>query len=480
MNRHILYLTVNLLLLFFSSIAYAAFDELPGKRQTALGGAGVADGGDPLGFYNNPASSAWGTTSAFETQYGKMFLGLEGDNLSRSALGGYLYFGEWGSFSLGYDQLISTLYGEQRTNLGYAKKFSLPFGIFSAGLGTSVLARNYTETEYTLIDPLFQENGYGVSSFGIHFGTQWQFTDSLRVGLAVRNLNSPNQALSEDSEDPLPREYSFGATYHWKSILFLAQMDYRDRSAGGVDFTPRFGAEYPLFGKLLSLRGGGNRDELTAGFGLNLYSTSSGKSFMVPGSDGERKRMQIDQSLILRMGYTFRYPFGGIQGTGGHHLFGLDVFFDRVSSVSGLKIVEKEKPVDRVVVQYDTVRTTETRYVRVEVEDSTRIQALQSDLRNMRTQLKKLENLNDAQRYLERALEFYYQKQYQKALEACDQSTALMPELSLSYIRKGSIYYAMGEFQKAKEQWLHALELDPNDESVQNYLERVNSLLNGR
>src|SRR3990172_5115795 len=93
-----------LLLLLPASPSHAAFELSPGKRINALGGAAAASAGDPMGFFYNPSSAAWSLNSAFETQYSRLFWGLEGDELSRTALGGYLPLGSWGSGALGYDR----------------------------------------------------------------------------------------------------------------------------------------------------------------------------------------------------------------------------------------------------------------------------------------------------------------------------------------------------------------------------------------
>ena len=82
------------------------------------------------------------------------------------------------------------------------------------------------------------------------------------------------------------------------------------------------------------------------------------------------------------------------------------------------------------------------------------------------------DNLNQAMKYLSQSLQGYYSGNYVSALSDVDKALAIYPDLAISYARKGSIYYKMGDTKRATINWNLALKLDPE------YLEVRNILIN--
>ncbi|OUW61983.1 MAG: hypothetical protein CBD58_02620 [bacterium TMED198] len=70
-------------------------------------------------------------------------------------------------------------------------------------------------------------------------------------------------------------------------------------------------------------------------------------------------------------------------------------------------------------------------------------------------------------RHLTRTLRFYYNDQLREALNEVEKAIDLNPNLALSYARKGSIYYKMGDIERATMNWNIALKLDPEFEEIQ-------------
>ncbi|MBC8214006.1 MAG: tetratricopeptide repeat protein [Candidatus Marinimicrobia bacterium] len=97
--------------------------------------------------------------------------------------------------------------------------------------------------------------------------------------------------------------------------------------------------------------------------------------------------------------------------------------------------------------------------------DSTRVLHLE----NMVTE----SNLNASLRHLARSLRFYYEGQYHQALQEAEQSLQITPSLALAYARRGSIYYKLGDTQKATINWNLALKLDPEYEEVRLILQAL-------
>ncbi len=463
-----------LVLLLIALPVQAAFEVLPGKRPTALGGAIVASGGDPMGFYINPASIAWGTMTSIETYYMKPFYGLEGDDLSRIALGGYHSFGDWGSVAIGHDQFAGDLYREDRTLLTYGRRITMGERLFTMGLGLEFFSRKYAETKYTAIDPLFIEYGYSKRSLGIDIGMQMLISRRLSAGLAIRRINRPNQALEDGVKDPLPRELQLGMAFRFDGFVLYTDLEYRDRPLNGADVTPRVGLEVPLFSNAMHLRAGGNRDELTFGFALNVWTYDSEESYMSKAEEGGvRERRRDMKNAKLRVGYTFRYPIGGVTGTLGHHMLGVDFYLDQKRTV--LERVQTPRPVQvpQVIVEKDTVLVDRPVLVHEIVEDTSKVQLLQAQVSELETKLSNLVNMNVAIREVEIAQRLFLQKRYQDALEACNRATNLVPTLALAWVQKGSIYYAMGRYGDARTAWNRALRLDPQRDDVRQYLQQL-------
>ena len=80
------------------------------------------------------------------------------------------------------------------------------------------------------------------------------------------------------------------------------------------------------------------------------------------------------------------------------------------------------------------------------------------------------QNLNEALKTLSLSLSEYYNNNYRKALELVSQAIEQMPDLALAYARKGSIYYKLGDIQRATVNWNIALKLDPEYNEVRSVL----------
>ena len=77
---------------------------------------------------------------------------------------------------------------------------------------------------------------------------------------------------------------------------------------------------------------------------------------------------------------------------------------------------------------------------------------------------------NRVARHLTRCLRYFYQEEYRDALIEIDKAIDLNPNIALAYARRGSIYYKLGDFQRATMNWNIALKLDPEFEEIQELL----------
>lgn len=78
--------------------------------------------------------------------------------------------------------------------------------------------------------------------------------------------------------------------------------------------------------------------------------------------------------------------------------------------------------------------------------------------------------LNIAMKHLSKSLQYFYLEDYFLALSEAEEVIRRFPALAIAYARKGTIYYQMGNFQKATLNWNLALKHDPEYTEVQNML----------
>ncbi len=82
--------------------------------------------------------------------------------------------------------------------------------------------------------------------------------------------------------------------------------------------------------------------------------------------------------------------------------------------------------------------------------------------------------VNQALKHLSRSLRLFYNEQYAEALAEVNQALKLNPNLALAYARRGSIYYKMGQLDRATINWNLALQIDPGYDDVRNILRALN------
>ena len=78
--------------------------------------------------------------------------------------------------------------------------------------------------------------------------------------------------------------------------------------------------------------------------------------------------------------------------------------------------------------------------------------------------------MNLGMKYLSNSLKYFYLEQYDLALEEVDNAQKYLPNLAYSYARKGSIYYKIGDLDRALVNWNIALQLDPEYDEVRDMI----------
>ncbi len=81
--------------------------------------------------------------------------------------------------------------------------------------------------------------------------------------------------------------------------------------------------------------------------------------------------------------------------------------------------------------------------------------------------------MNEAMRHLSRSLRYFYSGDYRLALQEVEAALELNPTMALAYARRGSIYYKLGDIQRATINWNLALRMDPEYDDVRNVLKAL-------
>jgi tetratricopeptide (TPR) repeat protein len=96
---------------------------------------------------------------------------------------------------------------------------------------------------------------------------------------------------------------------------------------------------------------------------------------------------------------------------------------------------------------------------------------LSDSVRSMQLRIEMMKsNINYTMRHLSSSLRFFYQGNYRDALQDVEMAIQLNPDLAIAYARRGSIYYKLGDIQRATINWNLALKLDPEYDDVRNIL----------
>ena len=81
--------------------------------------------------------------------------------------------------------------------------------------------------------------------------------------------------------------------------------------------------------------------------------------------------------------------------------------------------------------------------------------------------------MNIGMKYLSKSLKYFYSGEYDLALVEVENAQKYLPNLAYAYARKGSIYYKIGDLDRALVNWNIALQLDPEYSEVRNMIYAV-------
>lgn len=311
-------LSLILLVSFFSSSAWASFEEFPtGARQAGLGNAFTALADDVYSVYYNPSGLAQLHRSEFSAYYAKLYSGLtDGSSIGRSFIAYGHPTARHGTFGFSYLSLsLADMYSENTFALHYAQAYreNWNFGGSMKFLKKSFGSDAYTDNAINsdtgaslgAPDPLFAQNGNSKSAVSFDVGTQYRISRIYGVGFTILNINSPNMALSSGDTDKVSAIYKVGLARRTKTSSVDTEVSMRTFTSSEYRFN--IGGERWIGGGF-GIRGG-------LGFGQRQYQvTSIGFSYRWDS-------LQFDYALV--------YPLTGIKGTFGTNQLSMTFRFGR-------------------------------------------------------------------------------------------------------------------------------------------------------
>jgi hypothetical protein len=258
-------------LLVGATDARASFDTIAMSAQAAaMGGASLNNHADSAALFLNPAESAALARPEAYMAYDRLYAGLNGVG----AIGqGFLALGvptRVGTLGVGVsDFQASGLLNERVVGLSWSRRW---FGAFDAGVTAKYLHHSYQIGGDALAaaDPVFK-NGTSRGAFALDLGVGVPISPSLRLGLAVRNLNQPDVGLA--TTDRVAREVQAGLSYDFDPAWELrgtADYTYKAVPSGTLPdrSTPALGLEKGFVDGRVKFRVGVTMDQFSAGVGI--------------------------------------------------------------------------------------------------------------------------------------------------------------------------------------------------------------------
>lgn len=452
-------------------LSYAAF-EFPdaGARQSGLGDACSALGGDAHSLLHNPAGLAYLDRGEFSSSYNRLFTGLDdGSNIS----GFQLLYGRpltaSDSLALGWMQTqLAALYKERTLSLGYGRVWNerLAFGAALKQLQITEQAPplNYTDSGSvtTGADPVFS-GGESASGLGLDLGVLYEPAGGYSLGLSLQNINRPKVSLA--GSDKAPAVVRLGAARRSSELLLVSEFRTREFTSGSRDYEAVLGAERwwrPSKTSSFALRGSlaaGSRSfrQFTLGLGYRVNDLQADYSFLMPlagvslGNTYGTHRI----SFSARFGRTVAK---NISWTVGNAPYGVELERMRQRAAKAEKKTEQlREQVTKLETDLEQQKLA-ARESAGAAAASPAIQDLEKQLLDMKGRLNKLA-----------------QPGAEGAFKARAEAGRVSPdsEKAQEFFREGMRQYSGRQLEKAVQSFKKSLELDPANEWTRKSLERT-------
>ncbi|MFH1259623.1 MAG: PorV/PorQ family protein [Elusimicrobiota bacterium] len=460
-----------------------------GARSLALGKAytAVADDGS-AGYWN----------AAAMTQLDKKEVSMLRANLWEGTVYDFLGFVyptvSWGAFGLSLARLCSGEAEKRDTdniatgsfkNMESAYLFSYAYNVLH-GLSVGGSLKKFD----SLLDGR-QNSHLGLDMNGLYEITgSNKYFNNLRLASNLQNIFS--QKNGSDSADKLPMGIRLGAAAQMLNKKVLLSLDLENRLGAGIVW--HLGAEYRF--KYLAVRLGSDREEYSAGIGLNYQNYYLDYAYATHTLGGSQRMglgykfglgvnilrhekadnyYQEGLALIEKGSFTqaadklaaaCKYKNSPIYLMSKNRLEEVTTYFKKAEEEKK-EMEELRKGVRDYLTGYDQKALDEVLY-------SFSLNKADERIYNLLRQMEKTTGLKSNQEALAsdwslieqrlyKSLRYFREKQFDLAVIECQEAIKLEPANVLAYKRLGSAFYALGKRDKAKEAWLKVLELAPNE-----------------
>ncbi len=431
---------------------------------------------------------------------------------------------------VGWSRLSAAgLYREDAFVMGYGARVT---DSLRAGIGLKILSVGYGEDEYTKINPVFS-SGYGSTAFSADLGIIYNLLDTFAFGFGVYNINSPDIGLKHENRVPryvkggtnlsLPHgnigmqleygggdtTFSIGAEHRVLNSSFLARgglglgsRQYRTASLGVSYSIGRYNIDYSFLYPLTGIVGTLGTHKINAAFYFGDKYVPEPEPEVIEAvvldelpdevaprviseADIRRSRDLTSEAEEMIDRGNFVEAFRTLEQA--KNIWGDNRAAENLLGDLGPvvniydSVVERDKKtslVARAVRAYFDGRGREAlnriRYASQLWPDDVSLQQLRSVIERKFSQRaseeKLIPGLNLVEQRLQEILEAIYERRWVRAVSLCEEVLDLEPDNVLALKRMGSAYFGMGNRQKATEIWERALEIDPNDKELLEYL----------
>jgi len=467
-----------------------------GARSLGMGKAYVAIADEASATYWNQAGLTQLQQPEFTTLYTTLFM-----DTSYSFVSYAHPTTDWGTFGINAvmlssgnfekvnatNEVIGTFSDQQMSvGLSYGRRLT---DTLAFGAGVNYISRALDDSQDSIIST--------------DISCLYNPTAALSVGFTVKNAVST--VIDGDTKDVIEPDFRLGAAYRLFDDDLLVSADISRMFDESMKV--HGGIEYKLWGDMLVLRAGADATEITGGLGLNLGEISVDYAY-------------AQQELGDSHRFSFSYKFGGTtvksraekaaelmkKSEKSYRSGNYNKAFDQIREA--LKIYPEgkdeqllKKKLTRVLnvlrkqkgpQPFGTGDTSKqlkqatkeyldhdlyTAKDRLEYVLSTEPDnALAQDmLAQVESTLDESGNKDQSpiQKKLEKVLNLFYEGEYDKVITECKKIIAIEPNTADAYKKMGSAYYMKKMMNEAIEAWKVAVQLDPKDTKLKNFLDQL-------
>jgi len=295
LNKKYIVATIFCIAVINSIIYGIIFEQDYGARAAGLAGSytSISDNVDSIMW--NAAGLSKIENQEFSFMYAKPYSAFSDVDLSYQYLSYARYVPQLrGGIGIAWANFTnSDIYKQEIICVGIGRMLN-PVKHFAAGVTIKYLGHKYNFDYLSSDDPAraYGDNKYAV---GIDVGILYNLKPNIRLGAAIRNINSPDIGIM--SSDVIPLEIRIGVNaVLFSKLKFEELVPVAELVMVNDKTTFSFGAEGSLMKKSLFLRLGFNDYETTLGFGWY-------KNF---------------KNFVLKIDYTYSMPTQ-IESSGGSH-----------------------------------------------------------------------------------------------------------------------------------------------------------------